>query len=112
MNKINLLASAIVIFAAAAPAAAAAPPGSFAVAYGDLDLASPGGLAKLDERVRKAAARLCSDHAYRPLPNRTDERECVEAAIGAADRGVQQAIADYRQKTRLAARQFLESGSR
>jgi UrcA family protein len=72
--------------------ASAAPP-SVAVSYADLDLASSNGLERLDDRIRHAARRLCSEGGTRPLRDRIAERRCVADALATAQPQFQAAVA-------------------
>ena len=63
------------------------------VPYGDLDLGSRAGRAKLDRRILSAARRACDEQR---LPNAAQQRriaECVADARGRARRDVEQAFA-------------------
>ena len=52
------------------------------VRYGDLDLATIGGRATLESRIRKAASRVCDDGGdWRNLAAAQDTRSCREAAF-------------------------------
>lgn len=65
------------------------------VRYGDLDIADPEGRAKLDQRLNRAARRVCG-----PVENR-DAREAAEA-VACQRAALEQAQATI--ETRLAAR--------
>ncbi|OGN50186.1 MAG: hypothetical protein A2352_05210 [Caulobacterales bacterium RIFOXYB1_FULL_67_16] len=70
---------------AAVLAASAASASDLRIAYGDLDLATPQGAARLDGRIREAADRLCGGRtSIERLKCRAGVRE--EALSGLPDR--------------------------
>lgn len=83
-----------------APAAAhAAPINATAfeapVAHDDLDLAAPGDIIRLDERVRTKVRQLCQNGGRDGASLRL-ERECRESALAATAPAVRMAIANAR----------------
>lgn len=80
-------AAASTIAFAAAPAAFAEEPVTMTrlVRYSDLDLASPEGQARLDARLRYAAARVCETSAGpHPLSEEISSRRCYTRALNGA----------------------------
>jgi UrcA family protein len=69
---------------------AAAP--SARVAYADLDLSSPAGVARLEGRIHAAADRLCIGDGVETLHAKLDAFACRDQAIAAADLQVRRAI--------------------
>ncbi|MDB5691522.1 MAG: hypothetical protein JWO81_585 [Alphaproteobacteria bacterium] len=62
------------------------------VAYGDLNLRSKAGVARLESRVRTAADRLCHGIGIETLAARLDALTCRQATIAAAAPDVRRAI--------------------
>lgn len=72
------------------------------VAHDDLDLATQGGVARLDERVRTKVRQMCANGGRDNLSVRL-ERECRASALAAADPQIRVAIANARaDRTRFA----------
>jgi UrcA family protein len=92
--------------AAAGPAAQSAPTRAVGIRYTDLNLASPDGLGRLEDRVRHAAERLCRDGGAQAPAASFAVRKCVKQAVAAAAPQVRQAIASQRGE-RFAARAAL-----
>jgi UrcA family protein len=68
------------------------PAPSTRVAYADLNLSSPMGVATLEGRIHAAADRLCVGDGVETLHARLDALACRERAIAAADLQVRRAI--------------------
>ncbi len=88
MSSTFKFAIAAMVLSFVAPAAMAGPTSKEAsarVTYGDIDLSSPSGGAKLLKRIEIGARRACSDANVRsPLRPRGDsacQREAVETAV-------------------------------
>jgi len=83
MFKSLVLKSLTLIAVAAVPQFVAAQPQSMAVAYADLDLASPAGRATLDRRISQAVRTICG-----PMPidfyERAARRTCMTSAQASA----------------------------
>lgn len=81
MSKI-LLALAALAAGAALPAYAAPPAATTRlVAYGDLDLSSPAGQARLEQRIATAVREVCGTAANYDLRARQAVAECREATF-------------------------------
>jgi len=107
MNKSKALALLLSVSAASALAdsvSAAPAPRSIAVAYADLDLGTQRGITILNQRVRRAAARLCDRRSVRPLGDYLAQQDCVAGTMQTARPQIEQALAVDRH-ARLAARQ-------
>jgi UrcA family protein len=73
------------------------------VPHSDLDLATPDGAARLDERVRTKIRQLCANGGRDGVSLRL-ERECRETALAATAPAIRVAIANARlDRVRLAA---------
>jgi UrcA family protein len=70
-------------------------PAAARIAYADLNLASPAGIARLNARVRGAAERLCVGAGVETLGTRLDGLACRDKTIAAAAPQVQRAIGRY-----------------
>lgn len=79
-------------------------PKSVEVRYGDLDLAAPSGVERLNARVRSAAKRVCDTHGQRGVEARMLRDSCMTETLARADRDVQLAVAE-RTDQRLASRE-------
>ena len=96
MNKSKPFALLLAVAAAIAASSgviAAPAPQSIAVGYADLDLGTPSGVAKLNKRIRRAAADLCDRQSIRPLADYLAQQDCVTGTIQAARPQVEQALA-------------------
>ena len=85
-----LLAS-IAVASVAVPAAATAQPSAEAtavVAFGDLNLASPAGMAALKARVKAAAYEICGPYDFSPTSAWRSQAQCKKAVIESADRQI------------------------
>ncbi len=82
---------------AAEPGAAPAKVRSVAVHHGDLDLSTSAGLRQLENRVRKAAERLCVNGGTAPLQAAVIARQCIAEAVAGAAPQVRLATARQRQ---------------
>ena len=91
---ISLLAAGLGLFVLPTGALAQNPP-TAAVDYGDLDLATPAGVASLNGRIRMAAERLCAGHRRVGTPYWANGnfRACVSLALGSARPQVDQLVA-------------------
>ncbi|QAY78331.1 UrcA family protein [Sphingosinicella sp. BN140058] len=76
----------------ASPALAAETP-SAAIRIGDLDLATPAGLAAFDARVRAAAGRMCGAPPPMDHPTFWAVTDCQSAVRRSADAGVAKLLA-------------------
>ena len=98
MFKNALIAAGLagLVFAAQPAFANSAAPGEYAsdvvdknrlVQFGDLDLSTVAGQAKLDARLRRAASAVCdATHGPRPLAETMEARRCYRNAVQAAQR--------------------------
>jgi UrcA family protein len=68
------------VLALAAAAPALAEPVSVAVPYGDLDLTKEAGRKALDERLARAALKVCGTVAPRDLKQMAERRACLAEA--------------------------------
>ena len=94
------LTSLLVAAAAFSGAAAAQNPSvvvsgepTVTVSYADLNLASAGGRAALDRRVRQAARALCVDERVADLERAIAGRACLASALASARPQIEQALA-------------------
>jgi len=62
-------------------ATAASPSNSVVVKFGDLNLNSQAGIARLHKRISNAAESVCDQHETRILGLQTAYKECVESAV-------------------------------
>lgn len=67
---------------------------SVRVSYADLDLSRSAAVNLLRLRVRAAARSLCIDGTRNPLTIQMKDRACYVAAVDAADRDIEKAVAD------------------
>ena len=90
----TLLTIALASFVCAAPAAAAPADGEFSVAisYGDLNLSSAAGVAKLLGRVKARANMICVGASDSPLAETLQEQKCRKDFIRTAERTMQVAF--------------------
>jgi UrcA family protein len=65
------------------------------IAYGDLNLRSEAGVARLEARVRAAADRLCTGIGIEALAARVAEGRCRTATVAAAAPQVKKAIDSF-----------------
>ncbi|WP_380872814.1 hypothetical protein ACFB49_37200 [Sphingomonas sp. DBB INV C78] len=91
-----LVATASAALLVAAPAFAQSETRSEAVRYGDLDLKSDDGVAKLDSRVRTAANSVCGVDGARTIQEVAQARKCAKIAMTNAAGPVQLAVAQAR----------------
>ncbi len=84
MNRIALLAAAAASLSFLSAVPAAAQDVSVSVAYGDLDVASPGGAQILAQRVEAAVNTACARPDIRDLEAMTAFSACRSAAITSA----------------------------
>lgn len=77
----TIAAAALTVLTLAAPAYAAEATKK-TVAFADLDMSSPAGVASFNRRVRAAAKGVCGDApAYRSLAENLSISRCVDGAI-------------------------------
>lgn len=98
-----LATSAATMLSLGTPAAAAEigmplAPRVEGVRYADLNLASADGLARLEDRVRNTAERLCGASETHHLAATFAVRKCVKQAIAAAAPQIRQAAVSQRQE--------------
>lgn len=99
--------------AVAVPAHAAAPEAPTAlVRYADLDLATAGGVARLDRRIRAAVTDVCGAADIRDLVQGAAVHRCRVAALADAAPQLASAIASARNGTKVAATYSLRVASR
>jgi UrcA family protein len=60
------------------------------VSVADLDLASPAGVARLNVRIRGAAAKLCLTNDVEPVETRLARAKCFRTAVSSGERQVEQ----------------------
>jgi UrcA family protein len=97
-----MLTKSLVAFAilAAAGNATAQPPTAetgaltTVVSYADLDMGSPAGLRALNARIHRAASMVCIQQGRKSLQTEMAERRCVSTAMGSAQAGISQALAE------------------
>ena len=98
------IASALLLIAASAAAPAAAQPvivegdppaRMIRVGYDDLNLATSGGRAALDARVRSAARQLCIDHGVADIWHKMEGRKCLGQELAEPRPQIRQAVADF-----------------
>ena len=90
------------IGAGSASAADVSQTQSVEVRHGDLDLTSAAGVARLDRRIKAAAARACGSYDERDLRMAAEARACRSETIAQARPKVDLAIAQARGGNRLA----------
>ena len=95
--RLFLAAPALILLAPAAVHAAPVITTEFEspVAHDDLDLAKPGDVTRLDERVRTKVRQMCANGGRDSASLRL-ERECRETALAATAPAVRVAIANAR----------------
>lgn len=74
------------------PATAAPPARSQVVAFDDLDLASPGGRAKLDLRLHRAARDVCGEASSFDLVGQNAVSRCQTDTVAAASQTLAQVL--------------------
>lgn len=89
--------------AIAAPAMARSPDGTIRIDYTDLDLASDAGVAELQARVERAAAKVCGEADNRDLTAMREAARCRAVALESAQPQVQFALAQARAQRSYAA---------
>lgn len=103
MKMIPMIAA--VAATAAFPAVAIAQsPRSVTVAYADLDLSSPTGIAMLESRIEGAARRVCGQRSSPGVAEWNDHRNCLRDTRAAARTQAQVVIARTNGGQLLAAR--------
>ena len=80
----TIVFSGACLFGSIAPVAAAPVTRTVAVAYGDLNLAKPGGRTALHARITSAARSVCHNGG-RDLASQIIYNRCVKTAIAAAN---------------------------
>jgi UrcA family protein len=120
MNKLSLLIASAVALGAplivCAPAAAqnyvatSASDPRATIPAADLDLASPAGVARLNDRIRGAAARLCLTNDVEPLETRLARAKCFRTAVSSGERQVEQMSAARTESTKVATSSFPQVG--
>ena len=95
MNFRPLLIAAAAAALAAGPAAASAPPTEF-VSYHDLNLAGPDGQAQLQDRLDKAARRVCRFDDSGQIRTADEENACYRASRQQAAVQMAQAVSEER----------------
>ncbi|HEY0311662.1 MAG TPA: UrcA family protein [Allosphingosinicella sp.] len=102
LKLINVAALAAAFAGTASEAQGQAAAGTYSVAIrsGDLNLASPGGLATFRGRVHAGAAQACGDEKVAPLAEATQIAQCRAGFARAAEGRVSLALA--RQDTAVA----------
>jgi UrcA family protein len=104
MVRLTLIAAAAALCAGSAQAAPA--PGrqfvSATVSYRTLDLATPSGQAVLDRRIERTARRLCRGWQHPSAATIAAESRCRREAIASARPQRDLAIANAKQRQRLA----------
>jgi UrcA family protein len=104
LSAIAALAMTAGTFALSAPAQAAPADEPFSISIEGLNPADPADAARIDRRVRTAAASLCGSNRIQPIQMREKAAAC-EAAIAADARdSVQLAVAKQSTPFRLALR--------
>jgi UrcA family protein len=111
-NRLSvLIASAIALgtpLIVSAPAAAenfiatSDPEPSATVSAADLDLASAAGVARLDQRIRGTAAKLCLTSDVEPIETRLARAKCFRTAVSSGERRAEQMGASQAASTRTA----------
>jgi UrcA family protein len=106
-NRLPLLiASAIALGARPAAAenyaATSASDPRATISAADLDLASPAGLARLNDRIRGAAAKLCLTNDVEPVETRLARAQCFRSAMSSGERQLQQMNASRSASTKVA----------
>ena len=110
-KTMSIPAAALAMALAPASAAAGPPievdgPPSAQVGFPDLDLGTRAGVAALQNRVRRAASRLCLGYAGGDLEERMGPQTCFRTAVASAQGQVEQAVADFG-RTRYAGRRTI-----
>jgi len=90
--------------ALAAPAAAAPADDAFSISIEGLNPSNPADAARIDRRVRTAAAGLCGSDQIQPTRMRKAAAECEQAVVADARSAVQLAAAHQATPFRLALR--------
>lgn len=75
---LKFLIPALLLSAAPQLASAQQAQAAVAVSYGDLDLRSAEGVARLDRRINAAITKLCTDYARVPLDGQLAISRCVK----------------------------------
>ena len=85
LNTVTFLAAGVASLMIASSAFAAAPGAPTArVSYGDLNLATPAGAARLEARLRAASESVCGRAGFRDLAAMSLEHACVARALAGA----------------------------
>ena len=101
IQRIALGCAAAAAFAVSVPAIAEEP--SKAVYYQDLDLSSAKGQERLQTRIRSAVNQVCGSQNVVSLAEKMKRLRCKTEAMAAATPKVEQTIANYQGRKRLAA---------
>jgi UrcA family protein len=119
-SKMLTVRAAAILTLLGAPAAAMAQSGlvvtgvpdlpTASVSYADLDLSSAAGRAKLNARIRSAADRLCAYEGVQPVQEKSERRQCFQAAMASTEDQV--AGVTSNQATRFAGRRTIEMAAR
>ena len=81
---LKLLIPALLLSATPQLASAQATEAAVTISYGDLDLRSAEGVARLDRRINNAITELCTDYARVPLDGQIAISRCVKEAKASA----------------------------
>ena len=104
LSAIAAAALAAGTVAIATPAVAAQAQDGITIAYGDLDLSTDAGKARLDRRVRQAARSFCGDVPLQNIGQRTAVLACHSEVAAAAEEDLRTAMAAKATSVRLALR--------
>jgi UrcA family protein len=77
---------------------------SVEVAVNDLNLASPSGQIRLQERVARAARTVCGSNETRGAREHAAAKECEAQAKASAEQGITERIAHYKAQRGIATR--------
>jgi UrcA family protein len=72
------------------------------ISAADLDLASPAGVARLNDRIRGAAAKLCLTNDVESVETRLARAKCFRTAISSGEWQVEQMSASRSASTKIA----------
>ena len=102
-KTIALSCAAAAAVAVSAPAVAGVK--TKAVNYGDLDLSTAKGQARLQTRIKGAIKQVCGNPRALSLPEKTDLARCEANAMASAMQNIERTIARYKESKRLASNQ-------
>jgi len=102
LSAIAALAMTAGTLALAAPANAASADDSVSISIEGLNPSNPADAARIDRRVRSAAANLCGSNQIQPARMRAQAEACKEAVVADARSAVQVAAARQAAPFRLA----------